>query len=32
LLRLRYNPFYQVFETRVLQWFDTANNQPRGAD
>jgi hypothetical protein len=32
LLRLRYNPFYQVIESRVLEWFDTANNQPSGAD
>ena len=28
LLRLRYNPFYEVIETRVLQWFDTVNNRP----
>ena len=32
LLRLRYNPFYKVVETRMLEWFDTADNQPRGAD
>ncbi len=32
LLRLRYNPFYQVIETRVLEWFDTANAQPPRAD
>ena len=22
LLRLRYNPFYDVFETRVVEWLD----------
>ena len=27
LLRLRYNPFYKVIETRVLEWFDTASNR-----
>ena len=29
LLRLRYNPFYEVIESRVLEWFDTANIRPR---
>jgi hypothetical protein len=28
LLRLRYNPFYKVIETRTLDWFDTANIRP----
>jgi hypothetical protein len=28
LLRLRYNPFYKVIETRMLEWFDTVNNRP----
>jgi hypothetical protein len=32
LLRLRYNPFYQVIESRVLEWFDTAGGQTRRAD
>jgi hypothetical protein len=37
LLRLRYNPFYEVLERRVLEWFDAANGgdtppspEPRG--
>jgi hypothetical protein len=25
LLRMRYNPFYEVIETRVLEWFDNAH-------
>jgi hypothetical protein len=24
LLRMRYNPFYDVLETRVLQWLEDA--------
>jgi len=27
LLRLRYNPFYTVLETRVFEWLDNAANQ-----
>jgi hypothetical protein len=25
LLRMRYNPFYEVLERRVLEWFAAAN-------
>ena len=28
LLRLRYNPFYSVLETRVLDWVDTIGSTP----
>jgi alpha-beta hydrolase superfamily lysophospholipase len=28
LLRMRYNPFYEVLEQRVLEWFDVARPQP----
>ena len=27
LLRMRYNPFYEVIETRVLEWLDDKTNQ-----
>ncbi len=27
LLRMRYNPFYEVIERRVLEWFADANGQ-----
>jgi alpha-beta hydrolase superfamily lysophospholipase len=29
LLRLRYNPFYEYMQTRILQWMD-GENQPNG--
>jgi hypothetical protein len=29
LLRMRYNPFYEVVETRVLEWFNNADEQYR---
>ncbi len=29
LLRMRYNPFYKVIETRVLEWFTNTNAQAR---
>jgi len=28
LLRMRYNPFYEVVERRVLEWIDRAGKQP----
>ncbi len=28
LLRLRYNPFYSVLESRVLEWVDTVGSSP----
>ena len=29
LLRMRYNPFYEVIEKRVLEWFNNADEQHR---
>ena len=27
LLRIRYNPFYQLLENRVLKWFETIEDR-----
>ena len=31
LLRLRYNPFYDLLEARTLEWMDDASGRGRGS-